>query len=132
MSILCPVAMSLLCFTCIPAAQATQGSRERAQEMVRQAQAQQEQLLARAPRLGEIDAAIRDDCAAKNLPVTRDSFYCRCAAAVTMKLWRSGVDPQMLPRLLDFANSRGDATAQSFVAYQGPELYRPLCSLAAS
>jgi hypothetical protein len=100
--------------------------------MVRDAEAQQAQLLARVPRLAEIDAAIRDDCAAKNPRFTRDSSFCGCAAAITMRLWRSGIDPQMMPRLLDFANGRGDATAQSFLTYQGPELYRPICSRASS
>jgi hypothetical protein len=100
--------------------------------MVRDAEAQQAQLLARVPRLAEIDAAIRDDCAVKNPRFPRESAFCACAAAITMRVWRSGIDPQMLPRLLDFANGRGEATAQSFLAYQGPELYRPVCSRAAS
>jgi hypothetical protein len=121
---------ALICFGCFATAEAAQGSRRSAQEMVRQAEAQQGRLLAQAPRLGEIDAAIRADCAAKNKAASRDSAFCGCAAAVTMMLWRSGADPQMAPRLLDFANRRGDATAQSFLTYQGPALYQPICSLA--
>lgn len=106
-----------------------QSSRRSAQDMVRQAEAQHARLLEQAPRLHEIDAAIRADCAAKSNGAASDSAFCGCAVAMTMILWRAGADPQMLPRLLDFANG-GEATAESFLAYQGPELYRPICSLA--
>lgn len=121
---------ALICAESVTAPASAQGSRRSAQEMVRQAEAQQARLLAHAPRLGEIDAAIRADCAEKNAGSSSDSAFCGCAAAMTMALWRSGADPQIVPRLLDFVNRRGDATARSFLTYQGPELYRPICSLA--
>jgi hypothetical protein len=112
------------------AAQATQRGNQRAQEMVDHAEQRLAQALTRAPRLAEIDAVIREDCAAKGRHITSDSEFCRCASAVTMMIWTLDPGGQMMPKLVDFANGRGDATAQSFLAYQGPELYRPLCSLA--
>ena len=116
----------------LSAAQAQPSAQQRAQETVRHAQVRLEQALARAPRLGYIDEAIRNDCAAKNPHVTPDSAFCRCASALTMLIWVSDPSAQMMPRLVDFANGHGNATARSFLVYQGPELYRPLCTLGAS
>lgn len=124
------ISAALICVAGISTAAMAQGSRRSAQDMVHQAETQHGRLLEQAPRLREIDAAIRTDCAAKADRTVSDSAFCGCAVAVTMMLWRSGADPQMPPRLLDFANGRGEATAESFLAYQGPELYRPICSLA--
>ena len=122
-----------LCIGSAFTAEALQGgSRARAQQMVLQAQVQHERLLARVPRLAEIDAVVRADCASRNRGMASDSPFCRCASAVTTMLWRSGADPQMVPRLVEFANGRGAATAEDFLAYQGPELYRGICRIATS
>ena len=81
------------------------------------------------PKLLEIDSVVRADCAANNEGQATDSEFCTCASAVTMSLWRSGIDPQMVPRLQTFLNTP-EASAETFVTYQGPELYTPLCQRA--
>lgn len=100
-----------------------------AERRVTMAEREAEDLYGKAPRLREIDAVVRQDCAAKNQNKSADGSFCTCASAVTMSLWRSGADPKMVPRLQAFANDP-NASAESFIAYEGPELYAPLCRLA--
>ena len=88
-----------------------------------------EDLYNKLPRLREIDLVVRQDCAAKNGGQTVDSSFCRCASAVTMGMWRGGIDPSMVPRLEVFL-SDPNASANAFTAYEGPELYGPLCEIA--
>ncbi len=83
-------------------------------------------LIQRFPKLLEIRSVVRADCASKNEGQTTESEFCSCASAVTMSLWVSGIDPQMVPRIQTFLNTP-EASAEPFVAYQGPELYAPLC-----
>ena len=88
-------------------------------------------LLAKYPALLPIDGVIRSDCAAKNKGRVATDAFCGCAAALTMSLWRSGVDPNMMPRLIEYLGKPTDAGAATFLRYQGSELYRPLCTAAA-
>ena len=88
---------------------------------------EQQALMALHPALVQVDFAIRRDCASKASGRLAESSYCRCAAAVTMQLWRSGMDPNMLPRLSDYLRDPTEAAAEDLLRYQGPELYRPSC-----
>jgi hypothetical protein len=121
---------SLVCAIAAGSAASAQTiSRKEAQRRIISAQQDAEDIYNKIPRLRQIDGAVRQDCAAKNQGRTADSAFCGCAAAITMSLWRSGIDPNMAPRLQAFANDP-NASADSFKAYQGPELYGPLCHLA--
>lgn len=100
-----------------------------ARERVAAARESSEAIYQSFPRLLEIDAVIRRDCAEKNQGKAADSDFCTCGSALTMSLWRSGMDPQMVPRLQAFLNTPG-SSAEEFLNYQGPELYAPLCGLA--
>ena len=100
--------------------------------MVAGFQKDQAALLAKFPALAKVDEAIRADCAAQNEGKLLSGDFCGCASAVTMSLWRSGMDPKMLTRLTDYINNPTDEGANEFVQYQGPELYRPLCAKATS
>jgi hypothetical protein len=71
---------------------------------------------------------IRSDCAAKNEGTVATGEFCGCASAVTMSLWRSGVDPNMMPRLNDYLRNPTEAAAAAFLQYQGRELYKPICT----
>ena len=106
-------------------------SKAEAQNRVLAMERDQESLLAKLPALGPIDQVVRDDCAAKAPGHTGADSFCTCAAAVTMSLWRSGVDPKMIDRLKDFLNGAGTLKAPDFLSFQGPELYQPLCELGA-
>ena len=106
-----------------------QGSSIRARDTVASMQREADVIIQKFPRLGDVDSAIRSDCEAKNEGRGADSDFCRCASAVTISLWRSGIDPQMVPRLTAYLNSPA-ASAGSLLIYQGPELYRPMCTLA--
>ena len=88
-----------------------------------------EDLYEHVPRLRQIGDVVRKDCGARNSGKTADSWFCSCAAAVTMRLWRSGVDPNMSTHLQSFVSDPA-ASPDKFTAFEGPELYRPLCHLA--
>ncbi|MDZ4371173.1 MAG: hypothetical protein U1C74_07105 [Phenylobacterium sp.] len=88
-------------------------------------------LLAKFPALAKVDGVVRSECAAKNEGKLASSEFCGCASAVTMGLWRSGIDPNMVPRLTAYLKVPTDEGANEFVRYQGPELYGPLCAEAA-
>ena len=118
------IAFSLASFTSTVEAQTI--SPRVARERVDTARQGAETLYQSFPRLREVDRVIRQDCAEKNNGKSADSEFCSCASAITMSLWRSGIDPNMVPRLQAFLNTP-DASANSFVAYQGPELYGPIC-----
>ncbi len=92
---------------------------------------EQADLLAKLPGLLPVDQAVREDCAAKVSGHASTDKFCTCGSAVTMSLWRSGIDPRMLGRLKDYLNGSGDLKAPDFVQFEGPELYRPLCELGA-
>lgn len=118
------IALSFVCITSTVEAQTI--SPRAARERVDTARQGAETLYQSFPRLREIDSVIREDCAEKNDGKSADSEFCGCASAITMSLWRSDLDPNMLPRLQAFLNTPG-ASADPFVAYQGPELYGPIC-----
>ena len=105
-------------------------STQEARARVASVRADEARIIERYPALSRIDQAVRSDCAAKNEGTSADSDFCGCAAAVTMSLWRSGIDPQMITRLQDYLSHPETVAPDSFLAYQGPELYRPLCALA--
>lgn len=88
-----------------------------------------EDLYEHVPRLRQIGDVVRKDCGAKNGGRTAGSWFCSCAAAVTMRLWRSGVDPSMILRLRSFVSDPA-ASPDKFTAFEGPELYGQLCHLA--
>jgi hypothetical protein len=101
-----------------------------AQKMVADIMEQQVALLAKLPALGMIDNALRSECAAKNQGRIATDAFCGCASAITISLWRSGVDPNMIPRINDFLRAPTEADAATFLRFQGPELYRPICTKA--
>ena len=94
-------------------------------DMIDQVEDEQANLLHKFPALRTIDRVIRDDCAAKKAGVSAKSGFCRCAAAVTMTLWFSGMDSKMAARLQAFIDHPTDGS--EFLTYQGPELYATLC-----
>ena len=100
----------------------------KAQKMVAGLQMDQAALLAKFPALGQVDGVIRADCAAQNKGKLATDEFCGCASAVTMGLWRSGIDPKMMPRLNDYLKKPTEAGAKDFLQYQGPELYRGVCA----
>ena len=117
---------ALVCLT----DQAAAASNRQAQERVATFKKEQAALLAKIPGLSPIDSVVRQDCAAQNKGKLATDDFCGCAAAVTMGLWRSGMDPNMVPRLTAYLNNPTESGARDFLKYQGPELYRPLCGLA--
>lgn len=117
---------ALVCLT----DQAAAASNRQAQERVATFKKEQAALLAKIPGLSPIDSVVRQDCAAQNKGKLATDDFCGCAAAVTMGLWRSGRDPNMVPRLTAYLNNPTEGGARDFLKYQGPELYRPLCGLA--
>ena len=88
------------------------------------------QFLARYPKMRDVSAVLRGRCASEPSSVGMSQAYCSCGAAVTMSVWRSGVDSKMLERIKDFINGAGILNSESFLQFQGPELYGPLCSSA--
>jgi hypothetical protein len=128
---------AVLCaLLCLPIASiagvATAGmiSSKEAQQKVAGMERENAEFLAKVPALQPIENVVKDDCAAKAPGQTSTGAFCECAAAVTMELWRSGIDPKMLQRLTDYINSSGASAASDFTKYEGPELYAPLCSRA--
>lgn len=99
----------------------------KAQDMVGEMAQVRDSLLAKHPSLTAIDDAVRADCSAKSEGVAPDSAFCSCASAVTFGLWMSGMDPKMVDRLNAFLQAPSAEAASGFTAYQGPELYAPLC-----
>ena len=87
-------------------------------------------LLQKHPAITLIDNAVRADCSAKGKDVRPDGEYCSCASSVTFGLWMSGMDPKMLDCLNGFLQKPSESGASEFTAYQGPEMYGPLCSKA--
>jgi hypothetical protein len=112
--------------------QAAATRNRQAQERVADFKKDHATLLAKVPGLLPIDAVVRDDCAAQNEGKLATDDYCSCAAAITMGLWRSGMDPNMAARLKAYLNNPTDGGAKEFLKYQGPELYRPLCGQASN
>jgi hypothetical protein len=104
-------------------------SRPEAQRRIASAETAEDGFLASLPALRPVDQVVRNDCAAKVTGHTATDSFCICAAAVTVSLWRSGIDPRMVDRLSAFVNGSGALTASDFVKFEGPELYRPLCEL---
>ncbi|HWD67053.1 MAG TPA: hypothetical protein VG227_03740 [Caulobacteraceae bacterium] len=102
-------------------------STKEAQQRVADAERENTKFMAKFPALQPVENAVKDDCAAKAAGQTSSGAFCECAAAVTMELWRSGIDAKMLQRLTDYINSSGASAASDFTTYQGPELYAPLC-----
>ena len=105
-------------------------SKSDAQRRVSQMETDEGALIGKLPALAQIDQVVRDDCAQKVPGHASSDSFCTCGAAVTISLWRSGVDPKMIDRLRDFLNGAGTLKAADFVKFEGPELYRPLCALA--
>ena len=123
------IIMSVIACLILPSQVAAAGDRQ-AQGRVASLERNQAALLARFPALSPIDAAVRDDCASQNKGKLATGDFCSCAAATTIGLWRSGVDPNMVPRLTAYLNNATEAGAKELLRYQGPELYRALCSQA--
>ena len=102
----------------------------KAQEMVAGLTQEQATILSKFPALAQIDSEIRADCSAKNKGRLPTDDFCGCASAVTMSAWRSGIDPNMVPRLTEYLKNPTADAAKAFLQYQGPELYRGLCEQA--
>ena len=126
-----PTSVFLATLMCVSLCAAAEAANRKAQQMVAGALKDQATLLAKYPALSRIDGVIRSDCAARNPGKLATDDFCGCAAAITTGLWRSGVDPNMVPRLTEYLKNPTDAAATSFLQYQGPELYRPICAEAA-
>ncbi len=75
--------------------------------------------LVKVPSLRIVDETLRAECAAKAPGKSATGGYCTCATAVTMGLWRSGVDPKMLDRLSAFANAPGPGGRAGLPAVPG-------------
>ena len=105
-------------------------SKGEAQSRVKDVEAKDDAVLAQLPALGALIDVVKTDCAAKVPERAKSVTFCECAGALTMELWRSGMDPKMRQRLVDFVNAHDPSKAVDFLQYQGPELYRPLCELA--
>jgi hypothetical protein len=115
-------------FICVTAFGPATAANRKAQDMVAGLQKDQATLLAKFPSLAQVDGFIRAECAAQNKGKLATDDFCGCASAVTMGLWRSGADPKMLPRLNEYLKSPTEVAAKEFLQYQGPELYRPICT----
>ena len=113
---------------CLLVSGPTAAANRKAQQMVAGLTKDQAALLSKFPAMVQIDSVIRSDCAAKNQGKPATEEFCGCAAAVTMGLWRSGADPKMVPRLNDYLRNPTEVGATAFLQYQGPELYRPICT----
>ncbi len=112
----------------VSASGSTVAVNRKAQGIVAGLQKDQAALLGKFPALTRIDGVIRADCAAQNKGKLATDDFCGCASAVTVSLWRSGMDPKMMPRLNDYLKNPTEAGANAFLQYQGPELYRPVCT----
>ena len=110
--------------------QAALAGNRQAQDSVSGLKKEHAAFLERYPAASPIDAAVRENCAAQNKGKLATDDFCGCAAAVTIGLWRSGVDPNMVPRLTAYLSNPTEDGAKEFLKFQGPELYRRLCSLA--
>jgi hypothetical protein len=88
-------------------------------------------LLEERPPLRLIDKAVRADCSVKGKGEAPNGTFCSCGSAVTFSLWVSGMDPKMVGRIDKFLQEPSEQAAAEFAAaYQGPELYGPLCHVA--
>jgi hypothetical protein len=112
-------------------AEAASLSHAEAEKRVSDMEREHAAFLAKFPGMTAVDDAIRGDCAQKVSGHTRDDAFCRCGSAVTVSLWRSGIDPKMIGRLQDYLNGAGGLKAGDFLQFQGPELYQPLCAVGA-
>jgi hypothetical protein len=112
---------------CVSMSGSAEAANRKAQQMVMGFTKDQATLLAQFPALVRIDNVIRDDCAVKNQGKLATDEFCGCASAVTMGLWMSGIDPNMMPRLNQYLQNPSEGGAMAFLQYQGPELYRPVC-----
>jgi hypothetical protein len=113
---------------CLMLSTAAVAANRKAQRMVADMTKDQETLLEKYPPLVRIDSVIRSDCAARNEGKLATGAFCGCASALTMSVWSSGIDPNMLPRLNAYLRNPTEAGAATFLQYQGPELYRGLCT----
>jgi hypothetical protein len=126
-----PLLLSLAAISNIAcAAAAGEISQKDAQSRVASAERDNVALIAHYPALQAVENVVKDDCAAKSTGEASSGGFCECAAAVTMELWRSGIDPKMLTRLTNYVKNPDESAATDFLKYQGPELYRPLCEQA--
>lgn len=124
-----PVTTALTCAVAVMAiSTAAIAANRKVQRMVDGLTKDQAALLSKFPSLSRIDSEIRADCSAKNAGHPPEGEFCGCAAALTVGLWRSGVDPKMGPRLTEYLKAPTATGAKEFLQYQGPELYRPLCT----
>lgn len=103
---------------------------KKAKQMVSKMAESRDALLQKHPSVVLIDNAIRADCSAKGENALPRGEFCSCASAVTFGLWLSGMDPKMINRLNGFLQQPSERAASQFIAYQGPEMYAPLCSKA--
>ena len=89
------------------------------------------EILMKFPGLQAVEDVVKKDCAS-NLPDSaKTTAFCECGAAVTMVLWLTpNGDPMLRPRLAAYLSNPSPEAAAEFVKYQGPELYKPLCSSA--
>jgi hypothetical protein len=124
-SVTAVIAGMVVC-ACFPISAAA--ANRKAQQMVASMAKEQATLLAKFPALSQVDNIIRSDCAAKSKGKLATGDFCGCASAVTMSLWRSGMDPKMMPRLNEYLRDPTTSRAAAFLQYQGPELYRGICT----
>lgn len=103
---------------------------KKATKMVAEMAQARDALLQKYPAIALIDSAVRADCAAKGKDAPPEGAFCSCASAVTFGLWMSDMDPKMNGRLNGFLQQPSESAASEFTAYQGPEMYTPLCSKA--
>jgi hypothetical protein len=120
----------LVAVICLAAAASAVAADRSAKKMIAGSMNDRAALLSKIPSLAKVDDAIRSDCAARNEGQPAASDFCVCASAVTLSLWRSGADPKMMPRLNAYLEDPTERAAAALLEFQGPELYRPICTAA--
>jgi hypothetical protein len=118
----------LLCLATACPVAADSISKDDARKKVASIEATDAKVLSLVPTLQPVVDLVEVDCKRRVPELAKSPTFCVCAAAVTMELWRSGIDPAMKNRIISYATS--PANVEDFLKYEGPELYRPLCELA--
>jgi hypothetical protein len=117
------------CLLALPARAQNTDAQVRA--MVEVAQTDMDQLVAGSPSARAVVDGISADCARRLPDDARTPGFCRCAAAATLSLWRSGIDGgEMARKVSGYVREPSPAALAEMMGHQGPELYRSACERA--
>jgi hypothetical protein len=118
-----------VCLLVLPARAQNTDAQVRA--MVEVAQTDMDQLVAGSPAARAVVDGISADCARRLPDDARTPGFCRCAAAATITLWRSGIDGGETSRKLSAYIAAPGATALAdLLGHQTPDLYKSACERA--